>query len=104
MMMPNFVKEYASSIPELAGQVAGRPDADVLRLVQPDQYSFGAAAWYYSQHCDAATKAGVKSGSTAGWSQYVTGCLGTTVDEARKGYWLKAMAALYVPVDGKLQS
>jgi hypothetical protein len=52
MMSPTFVKQYVSSIPELAPKAAAVTDpAAILELVYPDQYSFAAAAWFYSTHC-----------------------------------------------------
>jgi hypothetical protein len=96
MMMPNYVQEYAESIPELKGQVAGKDPAGILALVQPDQYSFGSAAWYYSTKCSADQKAKVQSGSAAGLAAYLE-CLGTTADDKRTAYWKAACKALNVP-------
>jgi len=101
MMSPSFVQEYASSIPELAGQVAGKDPVDVLKLVQPDQYSFATAAWFYSTHCDAEVKQGVQAQGQAGWEAFITQCVGTTVDEgtgstSRTAYWQRACQALGV--------
>jgi len=98
MMMPNFVKEYALSIPELASQVAGKDDVAVLALVQPDEYSFASAAWFYSTHCTDAVKQGVQTGSKSGWTTFITGCIGTTVDASREAYWTRAMQALGAPI------
>lgn len=98
MLMPPFVKEYASSIPELASQVAGKDDVAILALVQPDVYSFASAAWFYSAHCTETVKQGVQTGSESGWAGFLTGCVGTTVNESREMYWIRAMQALGAPV------
>ena len=86
MMMPSFVQEYASSIPELASQVAGKDAAGVLQLVQPDEFSFGAASFFYKENCSDEIKQGVQSGSRAGWEAFITGCVQTTVDQGEWGY------------------
>lgn len=100
MLMPNFVKEYANSIPELKPKVAAAgSDVDkVLALVMPDQYSFAAAAWYYNDHCTAEQKKQVRAGGQSGWqAAFVTGCVGTTVTDERVQYWTRARNALGVP-------
>jgi len=101
MLMPNFVAEYAASIPELAAQVAaaaGDPAA-VLALVQPDQYAFAAAAWYYATKCSADQKAQVASGGLLGWQNgFITGCVQTANSPGRQAYWTRARQALGVPV------
>ncbi|OAP63686.1 hypothetical protein AYL99_02913 [Fonsecaea erecta] len=113
MMSPAFVQQYAESIPQLTAQVAaavgtaGTPSSSVtdaqadqvLALVQPDQYSFAAAAWFYATHCTDAQKALVRQGGQQNWqTAFVTGCVGTTVDDGRVAYWQKACQALGVPV------
>ncbi|KIX98912.1 uncharacterized protein Z520_05373 [Fonsecaea multimorphosa CBS 102226] len=108
MMSPTFVQQYANSIPELQAKVAAigtgasltDAQADqVLALVQPDQYSFAAAAWYYGTHCTDAQKAQVRQGGQQNWqTAFITGCVGTTVDDGRVSYWQKACEALAVPV------
>ena len=98
MMMPNFVREYVASIPELAPQAIGKDDVAVLALVLPDEYSFASASWFYSAHCTEAVKQGVQTGSKSGWSDFLTECVGTTVDESREVYWTRAMQALGVPI------
>ena len=98
MMMPNFVKEYVLSIPELASQAAGKDDVAVLALVQPDEYSFASAAWFYSTHCTDDIKQSVQTGSKSGWTSFLTECVGTTVNESREVYWTRAMQALGAPI------
>ena len=104
MMMPNFVSQYAANIPEIASQTSGKDAAGVLALVQPDQYSFGSAAWFYSTQCSQAVKQQVQTGGQAGWETFITQCVQTTVEEGegegantRLGYWQRACQALGVP-------
>ena len=98
MMMPNFIKEYVLSIPELASQAPGKDVVALLALVQPDKFSFASAAWFYSTHCSEAVKQGVQTGSKSGWAGFLTGCVGTTVSDAREVYWTRAMNALGAPI------
>ena len=100
MMFPNNVANYAASIPAVAPQAASVADdpAAVLALVQPDQFSFGAAAWFLSTQCEAGVRAQLQTGTLAGWQAWVTGCVGTTTaaGDARQAYWERAAAALGV--------
>jgi hypothetical protein len=100
MMMPNYVAEYASSIPELSAQVsaAGGDPAKILQLVQGDEYSFGSAAWFYANKCGEGVKEGVKSGGRAGWEGFITGCVVTSLDDGRVEYWERASRALGIAV------
>ena len=98
MLMPNFVKEYVASIPELAPQAIGKDDVAVLALVQPDEFSLASASWFYSAHCTEAVKQGVQTGSKSGWSDFLTECVGTTVSDSREVYWTRAMQALGTPI------
>jgi hypothetical protein len=102
MMMPDFVKEYAASIPALKDKVVSLMDPDaVLKLVMGDEYSFGSAAWFHSSKCDEAMKKGLATGGEKGWEAWLTGCVKTTIGEdgpdGRKAIWLKACEALGVP-------
>lgn len=106
MLMPNFVLQYARSIPGLEQQVQAATaessdtnavGAEVLALVQPDEYSFAAAAWYYSTYCTAEQKEQIKTGGRAGWAEaFVTGCVGTSLTDDREAYWNRACQALGV--------
>ena len=97
MMSPTFVKEYASSIPALAPQVAATTDpASVLALVSSDQYSFASASWFLSTQCSQSVRSQLQTGSDAGWEGFITDCVQTTVTDARTAYWTRAKAALYV--------
>ena len=103
MLMPNYVAMYAASLPALASQVAGLAPADVLRLVQGDEYSFGSAAWFYTSQCTKGVKEGVRGGTRMGWEAFVTECVGTSPDEgvgeeSRVGYWERAMGTLGVSI------
>ncbi|KIW83398.1 hypothetical protein Z517_02643 [Fonsecaea pedrosoi CBS 271.37] len=112
MMSPTFVQQYANSIPELQAKVAaiapppaagtsltGAQADQVLALVQPDKYSFAAAAWYYGTHCTDAQKKLVRQGGQKNWEDaFITGCVQTTVDDDRIAYWKKACQALGVTV------
>lgn len=101
MLMPNFVAEYAASIPELAPQVAAAAGdlAKVLELVEPDQYAFAAASWYYATKCSAEQKAMVVNGGLQGWQNaFITGCVQTANSPERQAYWTRARQALGVPV------
>lgn len=97
MFMPDFVKEYAASIPALNSASVTDPDA-VLKLVMPNEYSFASAAWFYSAKCDDKTKAGVREGTTAGWKAWLTNCVQTTVDDKRQALYDKAREALGVKI------
>jgi hypothetical protein len=98
MMSPSFVQQYLKSIPELALRAAALADpAAILELVYPDQYSFAAAAWFYSTHCTEAQKKQVKAGGQNNWaSAFITGCIGTTVTDGRIQKWKLANQALGV--------
>lgn len=99
MLMPDFVAEYATSIPKVASQAAGKDPATVLALVQPNEFSFGSAAWFYSTKCSQSIKQGVQTGGKAGWEAFITQCVQTTFDPSggatsRQAYWQRATEAL----------
>jgi hypothetical protein len=101
MLMPNFVQEYASSIPELSSQVsaAGGDPAKVLDLVLTDEYAWAAASWYYGTKCTVDQKAQVVNGGLQGWQDgFITGCVQTANSGDRQAYWTRARQALGVPV------
>jgi hypothetical protein len=101
MMSPTYVQEYVASLPELAGPLAaagGDPDK-ILALVQPDQYSFAAASWFYAKHCSDSVKAAVKTGSQAKWSDaFIKQCVGTSLEDGRVKSWTAAMKTLNAPI------
>ncbi len=94
MMSPAFVQEYVDSIPEVSAQAVGSEPAQVLALVQGDEYSFASAAWFLSTQCDAGVRQGLQTGTLEGWMGWVSGCVGTTVTEERQAYWERAVVAL----------
>ncbi|KAI1627345.1 hypothetical protein EDD37DRAFT_677238 [Exophiala viscosa] len=98
MMMPNYVLEYASSIDTLSTQVdaAGGDVGRILALVQPDEYSFASAAWYYSTQCGEGVKESVRHEGLTGWQAFVSECVVTTVNGEREAYWTRACEALGV--------
>ncbi|KAK4939908.1 hypothetical protein LTR10_019867 [Elasticomyces elasticus] len=98
MMMPNYVLEYASSLPELSAQVAGANGdvSTVLALVQRDEYSFASAAWYYSTQCGEGVEQAVRQEGLTGWQAFVSECVVTTVNGEREAYWERACEALGV--------
>ncbi|KAI9891659.1 MAG: hypothetical protein M1814_002594 [Vezdaea aestivalis] len=97
MQSAAFNRQYASSIPALAGQVATAASPNAVReLVLPDKYSFGSAAWFLTTNCPASIRTGLQTGSLAGWTAYITGCVGTTVTPERQAYYTKALVAMGV--------
>ena len=92
MMMPGFVKKYAAVV---QGADASSTDpATVLNSVITAGGDWGAAAWFYSTQCSDAIKNGLKTGGKAGWEAWITGCVQTTVTDARTQYWQRAAQAL----------
>ncbi|KAM7190630.1 hypothetical protein V8F20_009647 [Naviculisporaceae sp. PSN 640] len=90
MMSPKqFVKSYAI---DKLGQAAveGKSDADVLALVQPDEYNFGSAPWFLRTQCTKEVQDGLLGGTQAGWEAYM-GCIGVPpTDDPRPKYWKAA--------------
>lgn len=95
MIMPNFVSKYVASLPELASKATSASSpADVLNLVEGDDYSFASASWFYSSQCSSSVKTALQGGSDEAWEAFVTGCVQTTVTDARQQYWDRAKTAL----------
>lgn len=95
MLMPNFISEYATSLADVGGKASGlAPDAILQLINDVDAYSFGSAAWFLTTQCGAEHRAGLQAGTLAGWANYITGCVGTSVTADRTAYWTKAMTAL----------
>lgn len=104
MFMPNYVMEYALSIPELKPKVAALTPATtpdglsnstlnaILALVTADEYNFAAGAWFLTNKCSAEVRSGLASASDKGWSDYHA-CIGTPVTDDRTAYWTRAKAA-----------
>lgn len=101
MAMPPFISKYATAVAgadavttaSAAGGDAGLNA--VLALVNSDdEKSFGSAAWFFSTQCSADVKAGVDAGTVEGWHNFLTACVGTTLDEARDTPWVTAKAVI----------
>ncbi|KAL1964191.1 hypothetical protein VTN77DRAFT_7149 [Rasamsonia byssochlamydoides] len=99
MQSPTYNQQYAASIPALSAQyssVAGNVSAVLDLLLSDETYDFGSAAWFLTSQCNADVRAALQSGSEAGWEEYITDCVGTTVTEERREYWVRAVEALGV--------
>ena len=89
---------YASSIPALTTPLtiipASVPNAVRALLLAEDSYDFGSAAWFLTTQCGAGVRSALQTGGRQGWEAYVSGCVGTTVTEARTAYWERANVAM----------
>jgi len=101
MAMPPFVAKYATAVAgadAVATASAAGGDAGlvaVLALVNSDdEKSFGSAAWFYSTQCTEDVKAGVQAETVEGWHNFLTACVGTTLDETRDTPWVSAKAVI----------
>ncbi|KAJ9137385.1 hypothetical protein NKR19_g8216 [Coniochaeta hoffmannii] len=95
MLMPENVRAYAGSLPELAGGLAaaGGDPGKVLELVVDDKYNFGAAPWWLTSKCGAAVVEGLRGASEDGWKAYM-GCVGVDAGEPKRvEYWARAKKA-----------
>ncbi|KAL2261850.1 hypothetical protein VTK26DRAFT_3170 [Humicola hyalothermophila] len=91
MMMPEFVKEYATDLFG-AEQVAGKGPAEVLEMVTPDEHNFASAAWFYTKYCSDKQES-LKTGTDAGWMDYMA-CIGVDgANPERMEYWNRAKQA-----------
>jgi len=97
MAMPPFVKLYATSVvgadavakAEAAGGDAGLNA--VLALVNSDdEKSFGSAPWFLTTQCTPEVRAGLVAETVDGWHNFLTECVGTTLDPARDTPWVAA--------------
>ncbi|KAF2808615.1 uncharacterized protein BDZ99DRAFT_464462 [Mytilinidion resinicola] len=99
MQMIGFNLQYAQSLfppDKVAAANASGPN-DVLALVNTDDYSFASAAWFLtSQPACSAIRTELQTGSTAGWTAYLTQCVGTTDTPDRDVIWNAAKAAMGV--------
>lgn len=96
MQSGQYNLKYAQSVPMLRGplEAIGTWDlARVLKLVLPDELSFGSAAWFLQTQCSPDVREGLKRGDEEGWARYITECVGTE-PEPRKAYWQAAVKAL----------
>jgi len=106
MQQASFNSLYAAylvsqgRLSEEALSAATTPDA-VLALVQPDEFTFGSAAWFLATQCSAEIRTGLQSAeggreaAQAAWEAYLTECVGVVpvTDERREG-WMKAYTAV----------
>ncbi|KAK7542690.1 uncharacterized protein J3D65DRAFT_225205 [Phyllosticta citribraziliensis] len=96
MQSATYNEEYATFLfgADKVAQAKSSGGADgVLSLVSGDEASFGSAAWFLTTQCTKAVQQGVASGTQAGFEEYITGCIGGTMDDSRIEYWTKAKAA-----------
>ncbi|KAJ8061661.1 hypothetical protein OCU04_009462 [Sclerotinia nivalis] len=108
MQHANFNLQYARSIPELAADLAkittattadGLTDVQknqIMDLVADDKYTWKSAGWYMKTYCPN-VRAGLAAGSDAAWEEYML-CVGTTSDEKRLPFWIRAKKTLGVGV------
>ncbi|KAJ4325834.1 hypothetical protein N0V94_000396 [Neodidymelliopsis sp. IMI 364377] len=101
MAMPPFIAKYATAIAgadAVATASAAGGDAGlnaVLALVNSDdEKSFGSASWFYSTQCSDTVKQGVQAETVEGWHNFLTQCVGTTLDDTRDTPWVAAKAAI----------
>ncbi|KAF2739331.1 hypothetical protein EJ04DRAFT_509034 [Polyplosphaeria fusca] len=90
-----FNLQYATALfgAQAQEKAAQGPDA-VLGMLLGNDESFGSAAWFLTSQCNAQIRQGLHSGSQAGWSAYLTQCIGTTDTPDRDAVWTKAMQVL----------
>ncbi|KAL8722610.1 MAG: hypothetical protein Q9225_000916 [Loekoesia sp. 1 TL-2023] len=99
MQSPEFNLKYAQSIPGLKDKLAAAgsdPKAVLALLTANGEYDFGSGAWFLTTQCSDTVKAGLKTGSLAGWQSYITDCIHTTATPERQAYWERAAKALGV--------
>ncbi|KAF7305791.1 hypothetical protein HMN09_00732900 [Mycena chlorophos] len=112
-----FILEYALETPRVAAQakaLAGPNITDpsavppttqnaIRALVLPDDLSFASAMWFYTRSGASETGcidipdmvSGLRNESLAGWENYITQCVGTTVTEARQTLWETALKVFH---------
>jgi hypothetical protein len=94
MQMPNFNLLYIQPMLD-AATVAAMSPSQILDFLNSDDYlDFGSAAWFLTSQCSQPVRAGLQSGTEAGWEAYLTSCVGTTATDDRKQLWNLATAAL----------
>ncbi|SPO06734.1 uncharacterized protein DNG_09428 [Cephalotrichum gorgonifer] len=97
MQSPAFNLKYAQSIPEIRDEVS-QANGDVVQildlLLSNEEYDFGSGAWFLRMQCDEDVQAQLRSGTEEGWEAYITKCVGTDANAARRAYWQKAVEVL----------
>ena len=102
--------QYANSIPSLTSPLAtilvsnGATTAASMTAEQmnnmralltgSDTYDFASAAWFLTTQCSPDVRAGLKSGSLAGWQVYLSECVGTRPTSDRQAIWSTAITVL----------
>jgi len=73
----------------------------VRALVLDDDLDFASAAWFLTRSqeltqtgCDQDIRDGLKAATEAGWEDFITKCVGTTVTDERRAVYNAALAAL----------
>jgi len=94
MQSPSYNALYAKEL----GFSYFATGAELMAAVGDDEYTFASAAWFVTSQCGFEIRESMWSGRRAAWEAYLTGCVGTSVDDGRVAYWERAMAALGVPV------
>ncbi|KAL8842735.1 MAG: hypothetical protein Q9170_000391 [Blastenia crenularia] len=100
MQYPQYNMKYAQSIPALKDKLAAvgsDPKAVLALLTANGEYDFGSGAWFLMTQCSDTVRAGLKTGSLAGWQSYITECIHTTATPDRQAYWERAAKAMGVP-------
>ena len=101
-----YARSVASLQPQLslivpdgaADNIASLPPTTlnaIRQLVLDDEVSdFGSAAWFLTTQCPPSIRQALQLQGEVGWMTYIQTCVGTTVTDDRKAYWLRAVAAL----------
>ena len=93
MQYPQYNLKYAQSIPALKDKLAAAgtdPKKVLTLLTENGEYDFGSGAWFLTTQCSATVRAGLKTGSLAGWQAYIKECIQTTPTPDRQAYWERA--------------
>ncbi|KAJ7879540.1 hypothetical protein B0H14DRAFT_2436161 [Mycena olivaceomarginata] len=120
MMMFPFIFQYALDTPSVALQaqaLAGTNDVNdipsdtqnaIRALVLPDHLSFASAMWFYTKSGDSKTGCtatpgmvdGLRLATLAGWEEYITNCIFTTVTPERQALYEKTLVILSAKTSG----
>jgi hypothetical protein len=93
MQSPDFNVKYAAY---LFGSSASSDPAAALNAVLPNQYSCASASWFLATQCPGVLSQ-FGSDAEGAWTAYLgEGCIGTTDNAQRDGFWASAKQALGV--------